>query len=206
MLECYKTQGMNKGASKKCFTEVTKNFQKCKHVMYLPCHKSHLTECPVKCNTVLLCGHKCSGTCHECHQGRLHKPCMFHVSKLLCGHEATMKCSSVMIEPYPSCSYRESFRAHKKHSQKCQDPCKPCNSLCDWQCLHYKCTRKCHEKCNHPRCYEPCQRLNKCGHPCIGICGEPCPNVCKLCDEEQFLQLYVSLNQFKTNIISWTNL
>ena len=191
-IECHKTQGMNKGASKKCFTEVTKNFQKCKRVIYLLCHE---TQCPVKCNMVLLCGHKCTGTCHECHQGQLHKPCMFHVSKL-CGHEATMKCSSVMIEPYPSCC--ESFRAHKKCSQKCQDPCKPCNSPCDWQCPHYKCTRKCHEKCNRQRCYEPCQHLNKCGHPCIGVCGEPCPDVCKLCDEELFLQLYVSLNQFKT--------
>ena len=201
-IECYKTQGMNKDgilASKKCFEKVTKIFQKCKHVMYLPCHKSHLTECPVKCNTVLLCGHKCSGTCNECHQGRLHKPCMFHVSKLLCGHETTMKCSSTMIEPYPSCSFRcERFCPHKKCSHKCQDPCKPCNKLCDWQCPHYKCTRECYERCNRPRCYEPCPRLNKCRHPCIGVCGERCPDVCKICDEEQFLQLYVSLDRFKT--------
>ena len=198
-IECYKTQCGAVLPSEKCNVKVTKYFQICKHVTELPCCDSHLMECPVKCNTVLLCGHKCTGTCHECHQGRLHKPCMFHVSKLLCGHETTMKCSSAMIEPYPSCSYRcERFCAHKKCFHKCQDLCKPCNSPCDWQCPHYKCTRKCHEKCNRQRCYEPCQRLNKCGHPCIGVCGEPCPDVCKLCDEEQFLQLYVSLNQFKT--------
>ena len=191
-IECYKTQDMNKEgilASKKYFKEVMKN----------PCHKSYLTECPVKCNTVLLCGHKCSGTCHECHQGQLHKPCMFHVSKLLCGHETTMKCSSTMIEPYPSCSYRcESFCPHKKCSHKCQDSCKPCNKHCEWQCPHYKCTRKCYERCNRPRCYKPCPYFNKCHHPCIGVCGERCPDVCKICDEELFLQLYVSLEQFKT--------
>lgn len=197
--ECNKTQFGAVLSSEKCNMKVTKYFQICKHVTELPCCDSHLTECPVKCNTVLLCGHRCSGTCHECHQGRLHKPCMFHVSKLLCGHETTMKCSSAMVEPYPSCSHRcESFCPHKKCSHKCQDPCKPCNNPCDWQCPHYKCTRKCHEKCNRPRCYEPCQRLNKCHHPCIGVCGERCPDVCKFCDEEQFLQLYVSLNQFKT--------
>ena len=198
-IECNKTQCGAVLLSEKCNVKVTKYFQICKHVTELPCCNSHLTECPIKCNTVLLCGHKCTGTCHECHQGRLHKPCMFHVSKLLCGHKTTMKCSSAMVEPYPSCSYRcESFCPHKKCSHRCQDPCKPCNNPCDWQCPHYKCTRKCHEKCNRPRCYEPCQHLNKCHHPCIGVCGERCPDVCKLCDEEQFLQLYVSLNRFET--------
>ena len=195
-IECNKTQVL---ASEKCNVKITKYFQICKHVVELPCCNNHLTECPVKCNTVLLCGHKCSGTCHDCHQGWLHKPCMFHVSKLLCGHETTMKCSSTMIEPYPSCSYRcERVCPHKKCSHKCQDPCKPCNELCDWQCPHYKCTRECYERCNRPRCYEPCPRLNKCRHPCIGVCGESCPDVCKICDEEQFLQLYVSLDRFKT--------
>ena len=199
-IECNKTQGVNKDVltSETCNVKVTKYFQLCRHVTELPCCNSHLTECPVKCNTVLLCGHKCSGTCHECHQGRLHKPCMFHVSKLLCGHETTMKCSSTMIEAYPSCSYRcERFCPHKKCSHKCQDSCKPCNKHCEWQCPHYKCTRKCYERCNRQRCYEPCPRLNKCHHPCIGVCGEHCPDVCKICDEELFVQLYVSL-EFKT--------
>ena len=197
-IECYKTQDKCIVAAEKCFVKVSKYFQKCKHVVELPCHNSQLTECPAKCDTVLLCGHKCSGTCHECHQGRLHKPCMFHVSKLLCGHVTTMKCSSTMIEPYPSCSYRcERFCSHKKCSHKCEQPCKPCHKPCDWRCTHFKCTRKCHENCNRPRCYEPCPRLNKCRHPCIGVCGERCPDVCKICDEEQFLQLRVFINQFR---------
>ena len=198
-LECYKTQDVYILAAEKCLVQVRKFFQKCKHTIKLPCHNSQLTECPAKCDTMLLCGHMCSGTCHECHQGRLHKPCMFHVSKLLCGHETTTKCSSTMIEPYPSCSYRcERSCSHKKCSHKCQDPCKACHKPCDWQCPHYKCTRKCYENCNRQRCYKPCLRLNKCHHPCIGVCGERCPDVCKVCDEEQFLQLYVSLNRFGT--------
>ena len=201
-IECYKLQGMNKEdilASEKCYVKVTRIFQICKHTVELPCCHSQSTECPVKCNTVLLCGHKCSGTCHECHQGRLHKPCMFHVSKLLCGHETTMNCSSTMIEPYPSCSYRcERSCPHSKCSHKCRESCTPCNRPCNWKCPHYKCTRKCYERCNRPRCYQACPRLNKCNHPCIGVCGEKCPDVCKLCDKEQFLQLYVSLSQFKT--------
>ena len=200
-VECYKTQDVKKHflASEKCMVKVSKHFHECKHVVDLPCCDSHLTECPVKCTTLLLCGHKCSGTCHECHQGRLHKPCMFHVSELLCGHETTTKCSSTMIEPYPSCSYRcEQFCQHKKCSHQCQVPCKLCNKPCEWQCLHYKCTRKCYENCNRQRCYKPCPHFNKCHHPCIGVCGERCPNVCKICDKELFLELYVSLHQFKT--------
>ena len=201
-IECYKLQSMNKEdilASEKCSVKVTRIFQICKHTVELPCCDSQSIECPVKCNTELLCGHKCSGTCHECHQGRLHKPCMFHVSKLLCGHETTMKCSSTMIEPYPSCSYRcERYCPHSKCSHKCREACIPCNKPCNWKCPHYKCTRKCYERCNRPRCYQPCPCLNKCNHPCIGVCGEKCPDVCKLCDEELFLQLYVSLSQYKT--------
>jgi len=203
-IECYKTttQGVNKKvtlASEKCFVNTRKTFGKCKHVIDLPCHNSDLRECPVKCNTVLLCGHRCSGTCHECHQGRLHKPCMFHVSKLLCGHETTMNCSSVIIEPYPSCSYRcERFCPHKKCSHKCQDTCEPCHRPCNWQCPHYMCTRKCYERCNRQRCYHPCPHLKRCRHRCIGVCGEHCPDVCKICDKERFLQLYVSLDRFKT--------
>ena len=198
-IECYKTQDKRIVVAEKCFVKVSKYFQKCKHTIELPCHNSQLTECPAKCDTVLLCGHKCSGTCHECHQGRLHKSCMFHVSKLLCGHVTTMKCSSTMIEPYPSCSYRcERFCSHKKCSHKCEQPCKPCHKPCDWRCTHFKCTRKCHENCNRQRCYKPCPRLNKCRHPCIGVCGERCPDVCKICDEEQFLQLLVFINEFRT--------
>ena len=204
-IECYRLQGISKQkkmwllASEKCHVEIKKVFSICNHVVDLPCSDKDLKECPVTCDAVLLCGHRCCGTCHECHQGRLHKPCMFHANKLLCGHQTTVSCGSSISQPYPKCSYRcERYCPHTQCSHKCQDACKPCHKPCTWRCRHYKCTRKCFESCNRQRCYHPCPHVNKCGHQCIGVCGEPCPNVCNICDEEKFSQLYMSLNKFKT--------
>jgi len=201
-IECYRLQGISKEcllASEKCQVEVKKVFSLCNHTINLPCSDRHIEECPVKCEAVLLCGHRCFGNCHECHQGRLHKPCMFHANKLLCGHQTTVNCGSSISQPYPKCSYRcERYCPHTECSHKCQDACKPCHKPCRWRCEHYRCTRKCFESCNRQRCYHPCPRINKCGHQCIGVCGEPCPQICNICDDEKFSQLYVSLNKFKT--------
>ena len=204
-IECYRIQRISRQQkmclldSEKCHVTVQKKFSGCNHVVDLQCSDKDIEQCPVKCDAILLCGHQCCGTCHECHQGRLHKPCMFHANKLLCGHQTTVSCGSKISQPYPKCSYRcERYCPHTKCSHKCQDPCKPCHKPCMWSCQHYKCTRRCFESCNRQRCYHPCPHINKCGHKCIGVCGEPCPNVCDICDEEKFSQLYVSLNRFKT--------
>ncbi|XP_065915016.1 NFX1-type zinc finger-containing protein 1-like [Dysidea avara] len=204
-IECYRLRGISKQdkmwllASEKCHVEIKKVFSICNHVVDLPCSDKDIKECPDPCDAVLLCGHRCCGNCHKCHQGRLHKPCMFHANKLLCDHQTTVSCGSSISQPYPKCSYRcKRYCPHTKCSHKCQDACKPCHKPCTWRCRHYKCTRKCFESCNRQRCYHPCPHVNKCGHQCIGVCGEPCPNVCNICDEEKFSQLYMSLNKFKT--------
>ena len=204
-IECYRLQGISKQkkmwllASEKCQVKIKKIFSICNHVVDLPCSDKDLKECPIECDAVLLCGHQCCGSCLRCHQGRLHKPCMFHANKLLCGHQTMVSCVSSISQPYPKCSYRcKRYCPHTQCSHKCQDACKPCHKPCTWRCQHYKCTRKCFESCNRQRCYHPCPHVNKCGHQCIGVCGEQCPNVCNICDEEKFSQLYMSLNKFKT--------
>ncbi len=47
--------------------------------------------CDVPCNQTLLCGHKCSGTCGLCFQGRFHKACQKACEKLhMCGHRCEL--------------------------------------------------------------------------------------------------------------------
>ncbi|KAJ4436029.1 hypothetical protein ANN_18655 [Periplaneta americana] len=49
--------------------------------------KKLLAFCRTPCYSVLECGHKCSGTCGKCFQGRVHKPCKEKCeATLLCGH------------------------------------------------------------------------------------------------------------------------
>lgn len=76
--------------------------------------------------------------------------------------------------------------AHLKCFRKCSDICIQCRWPCIYQCPHLACTRKCSEFCDRPPCFEPCPRVNrKCGHPCIGFCGEPCPRLCRICDKSK---------------------
>jgi hypothetical protein len=47
----------------------------------------NIRKCTEPCNTPLLCGHSCSGTCSTCHQGRFHVPCKQKCGKVqICGH------------------------------------------------------------------------------------------------------------------------
>lgn len=54
-----------------------------------------------------------------------------------------------------------------------------------FRCQHQKCSKQCSSICNVPPCEQPCQKLLKCRHPCIGFCGEPCPPKCLVCDKEE---------------------
>lgn len=40
----------------------------------------------------------------------------------------------------------------------------------------------CGEECDVDACQEPCPKLLKCKHPCLGFCGDPCPPVCRVCN------------------------
>ena len=176
----------------KCPKLTVKTLPACGHKIKLPCFKDVLPKCTVKCTTKLLCGHQCTGNCGDCYQGRMHKPCSFHVYSLPCGHPANAKDSCISIM-YPNCHYKcEYFCAHRKAcTHRCSQPCNPCEKPCSWSCQHYQCSKKCHEFCDRPRCDHPCKLRLKCKHPCIGICGEPCPQACRLCKKRQFQNLCV---------------
>jgi len=181
----------------RCSKLIVKTLPACGHKIKVPCFNV-LSKCTVKCTTKLLCGHQCTGNCADCYQGRMHKPCPFHVYSLPCGHAANAKDPCVSIT-YPNCHYKcEHFCIHRKVcAHKCSQPCKPCEESCSWSCQHYQCSKKCYEICDRPRCNHPCKLKLKCKHPCIGICGEPCPQACRICKKRQFQDLCVGTPDFR---------
>jgi len=178
----------------KCTKLSEKTFPMCGHKIKLPCFEDLPPRCAEKCTTKLLCGHRCTGDCNECHQGRMHKPCSFNMFSLPCGHPSKDPCVSVT---FPSCDYKCEFSCvHRKVcTHNCSRPCNPCKEPCAWKCPHYKCSKKCHEICDRPRCDHPCKHTLQCKHPCIGVCGEPCPRVCRICkgQKKRFNNLCVGI-------------
>ncbi|XP_065913466.1 NFX1-type zinc finger-containing protein 1-like [Dysidea avara] len=181
-------------ADEHCTKLSNKTFPMCGHKVKLPCCEDLPPKCTEKCTTKLLCGHRCTGDCTECHQGRMHKPCSFNMFSLPCGHPSKDPCVSVT---FPSCDYKCEYSCvHRKVcTHNCSQPCNPCKEPCSWKCPHYKCSKKCHEICDRPRCNHPCKHTLQCKHPCIGVCGEPCPRVCRICKKQKkrFHKLCVGL-------------
>lgn len=129
-----------------------------------------------------------TGSCHECHHGRLHQPCKAKCDRtLFCGHS----CPSPCTKNCPPCGKKcENECVHSKCKNKCGERCKPCMMKCAWKCEHYQCTMLCGQPCDRPRCDHPCTKtLRKCGHPCIGMCGEPCPKKCRVCDKQEVTEI-----------------
>ena len=175
-----------------CMFLVTKQWP-CGHKAQKECHVSELDyslKCSFPCDAILACGHKCSGKCGECRQGRFHKRCTEKCSRILvCSHPCVEPCAVNC----PPCKKDCIFECpHAPCGNKCSEQCKPCPHQCKWKCVHHKCTRNCGEICDRPRCNKPCKKKLKCKHNCIGLCGEPCPKVCRECnkDNETFLIMF----------------
>ena len=193
--KCYKLN------SNKCSKLSEKTFPLCGHKIMSPCSEDLPKECTKKCTVKLLCGHHCTGNCTECHQGRMHKPCSFHVHSLPCGHNVNIPCVNVTIQ---SCNYKCEYSCvHRKDcSHSCSQPCNPCKKPCSWKCPHYQCSKKCYEICDRRRCDHPCENILPCKHLCIGVCGEPCPGVCRVCRKQRFQDLCVGSPDMRLDIFS----
>ncbi|GBM69727.1 NFX1-type zinc finger-containing protein 1 [Araneus ventricosus] len=172
----------------KCLKKEERVSPICGHTVEVECCNSDDLEhfakiCKKPCNEILSCGHECQGTCSKCFQGRLHIPCTQRCERtLICGHECTSSCS----RNCSPCSYScENRCSHGRCPRKCSEPCVKCHQPCEWTCPHQKCDRLCFEKCSRDICYEPCTKILRCGHPCIGLCEELCPEECRECDREK---------------------
>ena len=178
-------------ADAECKELVSKAFPGCGHVLKIACSTDLPSQCIEECKTTLLCGHNCSGTCSECHQGRMHKSCSeLMENPLPCGHKLTLPCAGISIPACKDPCKMECY--HQLCTNSCSDNCFPCFKPCEWKCRHYKCTKKCHEMCDRPPCNQQCPKRLPCRHPCIGVCGEKCPDVCMICDKKRFSDLRVS--------------
>ncbi|XP_052414800.1 NFX1-type zinc finger-containing protein 1 [Carassius gibelio] len=165
---------------------------KCGHMQEEPCHisRDHKREpnCRSKCGTTLKCGHSCPGTCYGCCQGRLHKACTHKCQETLV---CSHRCREPCVRDCPPCSVRcENRCVHSVCMKTCGQPCTPCNEPCEWQCPHHSCTKLCHEPCDRPPCSVPCNNTLPCGHLCIGLCGDPCPNKCRICDKDEVTEIF----------------
>lgn len=98
---------------------------------------------------------------------------------LPCSHVCQSQCGL----PCPSCTLKCPLTcAHGKCDHPCGKPCTPCMEKCKWRCEHFQCDGVCSDLCQRPPCNNPCPKLLKCEHPCIGLCGEECPTLCRVCD------------------------
>ncbi|XP_044269806.1 NFX1-type zinc finger-containing protein 1-like isoform X2 [Tribolium madens] len=150
--------------------------------------KRLIQYCNAPCNRELKCGHLCSGSCGECFQGRIHKRCSEKCgAPLVCDHLCDIPCRQACRPCRRVCSYTCGHSICKK---KCGEVCTPCKEPCLRNCRHQWCTKLCGEPCNVPPCTEPCKKVLKCGHLCIGFCGDPCPPKCLVCDKEELLEVF----------------
>ncbi|KAJ3662954.1 hypothetical protein Zmor_007268 [Zophobas morio] len=136
-----------------------------------------LKYCTQPCSAQLKCGHRCPGTCGECHQGRVHKRCNEKQACRPCARPCPYKCQ------------------HGSCSKRCGDACTPCKEKCTRRCSHQKCTNFCGSICNVPPCEQPCDKKLQCGHPCVGFCGDPCPPKCLICDKEELTTIFFGFEE-----------
>ncbi|KAI4470915.1 dna2/nam7 helicase family [Holotrichia oblita] len=145
--------------------------------------------CKQPCNVKLECGHNCLGSCGACYQGRIHKTCSENCDvDLVCGHKCKVPCRQVCPPCFAPCLYR---CTHSKCKKKCGEICTPCKEYCPRRCKHVRCTARCSAKCTVQPCTEPCPRQLRCRHDCIGFCGEPCPPLCRICNRDELMEVYL---------------
>jgi len=171
-----------KPCPRQCRTQVDVRLP-CNHLQLVDCHLKNNPfniECQRPCQATLECGHKCSGTCGKCKNGHIKctKPCS---RTLVCDHTCSNSCEKSCAPCKKKCQIK---CTHSKCTKLCSDICTSCLEPCAWKCAHHQCDKLCSEVCTRPRCNEPCHKMKKCRHPCIGLCGEPCPNLCRVCDKE----------------------
>ena len=171
--------------------ELVKAVLQCGHEMQAPCpdHRANRVVCKVDCGAMLLCEHKCVGTCSQCRQGRLHAACKKKCERILiCGDQCKEWCTSTCPPCKENCKWRCLHGASCR--KKCGELCVSCKEPCRWKCKHLKCKRFCFELCDRLPCNEPCKKVLKCSHPCIGLCGEKCPKLCRVCEPDKVKEIF----------------
>jgi hypothetical protein len=112
----------------RCTALVWKQVPECKHMVQVECCRdvaSALFRCPTACETILACGHLCSGTCGRCNKRDASNHLM--IDHLLC--------TKVCARPSGTCNHTCRKPCHSGKE------CGPCLSPCEvrsFQCLHLR--------------------------------------------------------------------
>eukprot|EP01054_Gregarina_sp_Poly1_P009913 Gregarina_sp_Poly_1__9912@NODE_649_length_6956_cov_63_385832_g380_i2_p1_GENE_NODE_649_length_6956_cov_63_385832_g380_i2NODE_649_length_6956_cov_63_385832_g380_i2_p1_ORF_typecomplete_len2146_score230_49AAA_12/PF13087_6/4_4e47AAA_11/PF13086_6/7_3e27AAA_11/PF13086_6/1_4e16AAA_30/PF13604_6/1_1e09AAA_30/PF13604_6/0_019Viral_helicase1/PF01443_18/1_1Viral_helicase1/PF01443_18/6e07AAA_19/PF13245_6/1_5e08ResIII/PF04851_15/1_1e06ResIII/PF04851_15/2_1e03UvrDhelicase/PF00580_21/3_3e05DUF2075/PF09848_9/1_2e0 len=185
-------------ASVRCMREIEASFSPCGHRQMIKCFESTIDlssiECKHPCDSRLICGCQCSGTCHTCKEG-WHPSCSAQCNKILfCGHACDTKCPQLCGPCTKACP-----RAcrHRKCAKRCSEVCEPCLQPCGNECFHRKCKKRCGQVCDVEPCTHPCRRRLPCTHPCLGLCGDTCPRICAICNRDQLLELTVKYKDLR---------
>lgn len=155
--------------------------------------------CQQPCQQLLDCGHRCTGNCHDCHQGTFHIQCKEPCKRVLvCSHECQEPCT----RNCPPCTKKCENRCYHSYcsQRECGSLCIPCRERCEWKCRHHKCSTGCGEMCDRERCDRRCRKTIQCGHRCVGLCGETCPKLCRRCDKEELQMIFLG-NEDKSNAL-----
>ena len=154
----------------------------CGHQVDRYCHLRDTTPaCDKQCQSILSCGHRCSGLCSDCQAGS-HSACTGACGDIGdCGHGCPLPCH---IGPCPPCEVLcESTCEHGAYKHKCSTIQRPCMKACRYLS---GCPTLCCLPCGIMPASKPCNRLLRCGHLCASLVDEVCSNGCAQCLTGQF--------------------
>lgn len=124
----------------------------CDHTVDVPCGIASSPAdfrrfpCPERCDAMLSCKHKCTGTCGSCRTGRIHVPCEHKCGReLICSHVNRIHFFKYLFNFFQVCKI------------PCASNCPPCHEKCETSCVHSQCKKKCGDLC------VPCKEVRQ--HP-----------------------------------------
>lgn len=187
----------------KCSVKVERTIPGCEHKVSLPCFLDFNTPvyvCTATCGALQPCGHTCKDKCCKCRlregpniikegHGECRQQCGRDFTN--CKHSCTAPCHSG--EACPLCDQVCDVQcSHARCMKKCSEPCAPCaEEECASCCPHVKCNMPCAAPCDWVPCSQRCTNLLDCGHQCPSVCGAECPSkrYCQTCAPDEIKSL-----------------
>lgn len=187
----------------KCSVKVERTIPGCDHTVSLPCFLDLNTPvyvCTATCGALQPCGHTCKDKCCKCRlregqniikeeHGECRQQCGRNFTN--CKHSCTAPCHSG--EACPLCDQVCDVQcSHARCMKKCSEPCAPCaEEECASCCPHVKCNMPCAAPCDWVPCSQRCTNLLDCGHQCPSVCGAECPSkrYCQTCAPDEIKSL-----------------
>ncbi|KAI2609251.1 hypothetical protein GGR54DRAFT_382142 [Hypoxylon sp. NC1633] len=188
-----------------CKQIVEKAVPGCGHTVEVFCHTdvgADSYRCGKMCLDPQPCGHSCNSPCYQCKQRKdgiivntNHGICKQKCGRnyTTCRHVCSQTChgeAACPLCPAPC----EVQCVHSRCSKKCHEPCVPCaEQSCGSCCPHAECTMPCAAPCDWVPCSKRCEKILSCGHRCPSVCGEICPDAkfCQMCCSEAIKSVMV---------------